>query len=473
MLPFWKPLSSRINRDDTQQASSKKKPCVNDDESDDDSSSQDSFFNDRLMHFGNREGHVAAVLRIDDEQQQQHLICFGGWVEADGSDEVLAMDVSNLSESPQWKVIAKSHIALRANATLTPISTLPSASLPKNNDCPSVAILFGGLDIGDSYDCTNDVYIVSLKNGKSTELQFTRVEIEGHDDDGDDDSLVPRPRQRHCACLIGESSAHPQLVIFGGEDDNSELLNDFWSLDLSSLFASVDQTKPNDKKKPKWTRLQLPESALSCLAPRAAARLFSIVDASTNEEFIALAGGLIFVTSDVAQISLNEMHLFRKKSLAGNELDLVSCKMNFFENGVNCLLAAPLSSRRVLLFGGKDFAKGNDDLIIVSILNRQRDGDAEHEKESVSIPSLEQTAVIKCPFKEADKEDLNDEALSHLDRTSLMKTEGAAENCWPHWRYAAAVAYWKDGASVCVACVGGTCRHVDPNNEVVVTKFDA
>ena len=455
MLPFWKPLSSRINRDDTQ-ASSKKKPRVNDDESDDDSSSQDSFFNDRLMHFGNREGHVAAVLRSDD--QQQHLICFGGWVEADGSDEVLAMDVSNLSESPQWKVIAKSHIALRANATLTPFST-PSSS--------SVAILFGGLDVGDSYDCTNDVYIVSLKNGKSTELQFTRVEIEGHDggDDDDDDSHVPCPRQRHCACLIGESTAHPQLIIFGGEDDNSELLNDFWSLDLSSVFAS-------DKKKPKWTRLQLPESALSCLAPRAAARLFSIVDASTNEEFIALAGGLIFVTSDVAQVSLNEMHLFRKKSLAGNELDLVSCKMNFFENGVNCLLAAPLSSHRVLLFGGKDFAKGNDDLIIVSILNRQRDGDTEDDKESVSIPSLEQVAVIKCPFKEAVKEDLNDEALSHLDRTS-MKTEGAAENCWPHWRYAAAVAYWKDGASVCVACVGGTCRHVDPNNEVVVTKFNA
>ncbi|KAL7752695.1 hypothetical protein RI367_001697 [Sorochytrium milnesiophthora] len=95
-------------------------------------------------------------------------------------------------------------------------------------------ILFGGASVEEG--TTNHCWLLDPES-----LQWTTLELSSA-------SLNPPPRYDHLALYLPPTSATapPRLLVFGGSDVTAGLLNDLWTLDLStntwSLHASTAST---------------------------------------------------------------------------------------------------------------------------------------------------------------------------------------------------------------------------------------
>jgi hypothetical protein len=389
IVPFWKPLPTTIDRND----STRLHQNENDDDDDDDV--QEKEEQQLLTSFGNREGHVSTVL------ESKLLICFGGWVDGEASEEVLGFDLENSTKKSSWKIVAT-----------TPIAFVSGASL-------SGCFLFGGMDL-DSCDCRNSLFRLDLL-ASSAKVNFFEIK---NIMNRDDDQRSPCPRHRHGATLIENgtndinsspsSSASCSLVIFGGENDENQALNDLWMFSFSS----------NNFESGFWRRIEFNNNNNSNagISPRAACCVFSI------SNFLVITGGLTYLEENGDQQSLNDVYVLQLCDVAESSVavTLISKQDDFFAMPVNCLLAAPMLDRnKYLLFGGKDSAKGNDDLLVVGIDFLNGDGETQQK-----YYYLRKFQTIKCPFVEAEKEDAADEAVSKLNRNYKNDSNEVDENCW-------------------------------------------
>lgn len=475
--------------------------------------------------FGDREWHCAGFLHSGPVRV---LVCMGGWVDADATQEVIAFPVTaGGADAPaaSWFVCCESPIAARAGASLVPL-------LDATGQETGRLLLFGGLDIGDSYSAVNDLHIVSLVlQSPHPRVVFEKVELFRGGGDGSSpgaaaaadegesgpaDVACPSPRLRHGACAVAGGQGQPVMFVFGGEDDESKVLGDAWFLFL--VDSATEGSTGKCAKMAVWRHLPLsvvPEQ----IAPRAAATVFLVDGQRSNNDndstskneggahlHLAIVGGLTY-PRDGEQASLQQSYIVHVKR---SDVDLASDKVPrgiisplrarmtpgddalvpFPPFAVNTMLHAPLArERQLLLFGGKDTSRGCDDLFFCT--PRAMTGTA--ATTAVGGGIFFDVSVAKCPFKETvavqvagsrnnlgadraaadeqrnDDDDGDTDSDAEVEASLSVLKRTAKDSAWPHWRYAAAVAVCPAASGgTRVFCIGGTARHPDPGAECVV-----
>ena len=444
--------------------------------------------------FGDREGHVAGAMRLNAAATL--IVCLGGWVDGESSDDVIGCIVPSNGASAttpehapshtssSWRVLATApQLGQRAGATLVSYS---------HRALEDSLLYYGGLDLTE-YDCVGSVHLITTPARDSSEsnvgpgagLAVAKLDIIPT-------LAQPAPRQRHSACSGLNAAAGVAMLITGGSDDDNTLLCDVWALCAVASASAGTGAAPSFIWREVVVGMQ--PGTIPLLTPRAASCMLALrcpppspAASAAIDSGVAflIVGGLRFDATG-SQEALSEVLVLQIASPPAIEGDTgaaaatadspligtVAAAAPFLPMPVNCMLHGALARDaegvpvRALLFGGKDRARGCDDLFVVELARASSGAASAAATEQQSGPlALEvRSVVIPCPFREVDADD-----------PVVSRLNNEADNCWPHWRYAAAAVSWRvTDEQVAVACIGGTCRHqVDDNSQCVVATFVA
>lgn len=442
--------------------------------------------------FGDREWHVAGELSAADGNIRL-VVVFGGWVESDHSEEIYALPIAPQdsasaatmfsSSNANWFCAGTSPVASRAGASLTPLLSSCSSSSSSSEVASSSKqlLLFGGLDIGDSYEALNDLHLVSVQlpdarsgnklPSSSQPSSLPRIVFEKLPLLNGKDGEQPSRRMRHGACALpcdvslsgrgflssasapqgggrNGSAAEPCLVIFGGEDDDSNVLGDAWLLFLVAAGSDVVVVDPSSSSSPTspslpcalWRRINLSVMP-QAISPRAASCMFLATTAENSDVItLGIVGGLrypregeqesvqesFFVQIKAAEIrnvvNENESAASSRSSLHGAIVPMLA----MFGGGelvpfplfpVNTMLHASLEHGRRHLFFGGKDTVRGNDDLFLCCMR--------HEEQQ--RPVLDVVCIHRCPFKETVAVEFRQDAKKQHNEENDTETDSDAE----------------------------------------------
>lgn len=81
-------------------------------------------------------------------------------------------------------------------------------------------IVFGGTS--ESNHCLNDLWVINVDDFENEKIEW--IEINKNFD------KLPSPRSYFSCCICKGGKAKGMILIYGGRNENSEMLNDLWGL---------------------------------------------------------------------------------------------------------------------------------------------------------------------------------------------------------------------------------------------------
>eukprot|EP00602_Paraphysomonas_sp_CaronLab_P007983 CAMPEP_0185034708 /NCGR_PEP_ID=MMETSP1103-20130426/24814_1 /TAXON_ID=36769 /ORGANISM="Paraphysomonas bandaiensis, Strain Caron Lab Isolate" /LENGTH=656 /DNA_ID=CAMNT_0027571469 /DNA_START=198 /DNA_END=2168 /DNA_ORIENTATION=+ len=164
----------------------------------------------------NRAYHATAVLK-------EKLLTFGGM---DGCQGVLGEVVVTTLTSEGIKCSA-------FNEPSCALKGLTASSMGSKFD---KVLIFGGCSAEGKL--SSDVFVLKEPNVESCDTSEGTMSLQAVRTDGDS----PPPRAFHTASVAGANRQY--LIIHGGKNSNSQLLNDIWVLDCTTLLERPDSAAP-------------------------------------------------------------------------------------------------------------------------------------------------------------------------------------------------------------------------------------
>ncbi|KAJ1923036.1 Leucine carboxyl methyltransferase 2 [Tieghemiomyces parasiticus] len=191
-----------------------------------------------------RWGHASAVLSAGHPSPT--LLTFGGYgtvVPTGRAGHQVHQRLGHIvaNRGPDWA----SHLTMTPSAD-TDGSVPPSPRIYHRFDhlSSTQAVLFGGR--AGPLRAMGDVHLLTVKEDMTT---WTRLHPGNAATNGDANGVVPAPRYRHASCVIPTDGVtdRPQLLVHGGCDARSNVLDDLWLFDPTearwrALFRSPSAT---------------------------------------------------------------------------------------------------------------------------------------------------------------------------------------------------------------------------------------
>jgi hypothetical protein len=180
----------------------------------------------------NRAYHAAAGIGALDNR----IFVFGG-IYSSASDEI-ATDVLTIETSSIFGVQA----SLLESASHHPCTAKRglSANIVGNNASTKQVVLFGGSkNAQNAGECSDEMWLMNPDmaiNGSADASTDSAVYMQlqaGADSGG----LCPCPRAFHSCTTAGRDGNI--LLVYGGQDDDGNILNDLWMCDVSAVTASI------------------------------------------------------------------------------------------------------------------------------------------------------------------------------------------------------------------------------------------